>query len=260
MRATEREAPQELTRHEEALRASLDPTRIPRHVAIVMDGNGRWAEVRGLSRLEGHRAGRESIRRTLEGARECGVEILTLYAFSTENWRRPPREVQALMDLLVEALEAEAQDLHRNGVRVCASGLISEMSDAVQAALARVIALTRENTTITLNLALNYGGRREIVEAARRLAEAVAAGRLSGDAIDEAAVRRCLFAPDLPDPDLLIRTGGEQRLSNFLLWQVAYTELYFTDLRWPDFGKRDLFQAIKAFQERHRRFGGVDVG
>lgn len=254
------------TRHQEdvqradALRASLDPTRIPRHVAIIMDGNGRWAEIRGFSRAEGHRAGREAIRRTLEAARECGVEILTLYAFSTENWRRPAEEVEELMGLLIEALDQEADDLHRNGVRFRAAGLLDEMPAPVRAALDRVVALTRSNTAITLNLALNYGGRRELAQAARRLAQAAVAGRLRPDEITEETVARYLFAPDLPDPDLLIRAGGEQRLSNFLLWQAAYTELYFTDVYWPDFQKAHLYEAIKAFQGRDRRFGGVELG
>jgi undecaprenyl diphosphate synthase len=259
MRAVEDQVPGDAQR-EDALRASLDPTQIPRHVAIIMDGNGRWAEIRGRSRAEGHRAGREAIRRTLEAARECGVEILTLYAFSTENWRRPAEEVEELMGLLIEALDQEAEGLHRNGVRFRASGLLDEMPAAVRAALDRVVALTQSNTTITLNLALNYGGRREIAEAARRLAQAAADGRLRPDEITEAAVARCLFAPDLPDPDLLIRAGGEQRLSNFLLWQAAYAELYFTDVYWPDFQKAHLFEAIKAFQGRDRRFGGVELG
>lgn len=237
--------------------ALLDP---PLHVAIIMDGNGRWAEVRGLTRLEGHRQGREAIRRTLEAARECGVEILTLYAFSTENWRRPLEEVEALMELLIDALQVEADGLYRNGVRLRVSGMIDEMPDDVRTALRRVIALTEGNASLTLNLALNYGGRRELTEAARRLAEAVAAGRLSPDEIDEDTLARYLFAPDLPDPDLLIRTGGEQRLSNFLLWQLAYAELYFTDVRWPDFGKLDFFAAIQAYQARDRRFGGVELG
>ncbi len=259
MRVVEGQVPGDVQR-ENALRASLDPTQIPRHVAIIMDGNGRWAEIRGRSRAEGHRAGREAIRRTLEAARECGIEILTLYAFSTENWRRPAVEVQELMGLLIEALDQEAEDLHRNGVRFRASGLLDEMPAPVRAALDRVVALTRSNTVITLNLALNYGGRREIAVAARRLAQAVADGRLRADEITEEAVARCLFAPDLPDPDLLIRAGGEQRLSNFLLWQAAYTELYFTDVYWPDFQKSHLYEAIKAFQGRDRRFGGVDLG
>ncbi len=250
----------DLERREAALRASLDPTRIPRHIAIIMDGNGRWAEVRGLPRVEGHRAGREALRRALEGARECGVEVLTSYAFSTENWRRPPTEVEALMRLLLETLRDEAAELHRNGVRFRASGLLGEMPEEIREALRQVVELTRDNTTITLNLALNYGGRGELVEAARRIAAAVVAGHLRPEQIDEEIFGRCLFAPDLPDPDLLIRTGGEQRLSNFLLWQAAYTELYFTDVRWPDFQKLHLFEAIKSFQARDRRFGGVDLG
>src|SRR5579875_1167127 len=260
MRTTKRETHDELAQRADAVRATLDPTRMPRHVAIIMDGNGRWAEVRGLTRLEGHRQGREAIRRTLEAARECGVEILTLYAFSTENWRRPLEEVEALMELLIDALQVEADGLYRNGVRLRVSGMIDEMPDDVRTALRRVIALTEGNASLTLNLALNYGGRRELTEAARRLAEAVAAGRLSPDEIDEDTLARYLFAPDLPDPDLLIRTGGEQRLSNFLLWQLAYAELYFTDVRWPDFGKLDFFAAIQAFPARARRFGGVERG
>ncbi len=245
---------------ETALRASLDPARIPRHIAIIMDGNGRWAEIRGLSRAEGHRAGREALRRTLECAREWGVQVLTSYAFSTENWRRPAGEVEALMALLIETLDHEAAELHRNGVRFRASGLLDEMPEDVRDALDRVMALTRANTAITLNLALNYGGRGELTEAARRLAQAVAAGELRPEQISEEVVGRFLFAPDLPDPDLLIRTGGEQRLSNFLLWQAAYTELYFTDVHWPDFQRSDLLEAIKSYQGRDRRFGGVDLG
>ena len=259
MRGTRHRAPEDVQR-DETLRAALDPTRIPRHVAIIMDGNGRWAEIRGFSRAEGHRAGREAIRRTLEAARQCGVEILTLYAFSTENWRRPAEEIEELMGLLIEALDQEADDLHRNGVRFRAAGLLDEMPAPVRAALDRVVALTRSNTAITLNLALNYGGRRELAHAARRLAQAAVEGRLRPDEITEETVARYLFAPDLPDPDLLIRAGGEQRLSNFLLWQAAYTELYFTDVFWPDFQKAHLYEAIKAFQGRDRRFGGVELG
>lgn len=259
MRVTRHQAPEDVQRAD-ALRASLDPTRIPRHVAIIMDGNGRWAEMRGFSRAEGHRAGREAIRRTLEAARECGIEILTLYAFSTENWRRPAEEVEELMGLLIEALDQEADDLHRNGVRFRAAGLLDEMPAPVRAALDRVVARTRSNSAITLNLALNYGGRRELAHAARRLAQAAVDGRVRPDEITEETVARYLFAPDLPDPDLLIRAGGEQRLSNFLLWQAAYAELYFTDVYWPDFQKVHLYEAIKAFQGRDRRFGGVELG
>ncbi len=250
----------DLASREEALRAALDPSRIPRHIAIIMDGNGRWAELRGLPRVEGHRAGRDALRRTVQGARECGVEVLTLYAFSTENWRRPREEVQALMALLVETAEQEANDLQRNGVRFRASGLLSAMPVGVQAALEEVMEVTQHNTEIILNLAINYGGRSEIAEAARRIAERVGQGHLTVEEIDERTFQRHLFAPDLPDPDLLIRTGGEHRISNFLLWQAAYTELYFTDVHWPDFQKLDLFEAIRSFQTRERRFGGVDLG
>ncbi len=250
----------DLASREEALRAALDRSRIPRHIAIIMDGNGRWAELRGLPRVDGHRAGRDALRRTVQAARECGVEVLTLYAFSTENWRRPREEVEALMALLVEAAEQEAQDLQRNGVRFRACGLLSAMPIGVQAALEHVMEMTQQNTEITLNLAINYGGRSEIAEAARRIAHRVAGGELSLDEIDEHVLTQHLFAPDLPDPDLLIRTGGEHRLSNFLLWQAAYAELYFTDVHWPDFQKLDLFTAIQSFQTRERRFGGVERG
>ncbi|HLW61101.1 MAG TPA: isoprenyl transferase [bacterium] len=242
------------------MRASLDPSRMPRHIAIIMDGNGRWAEVRGLPRVEGHRVGRQALRRTLEGARECGVEVLTLYAFSTENWRRPQDEVEALMTLMVETAREEALDLQKNGVRFRASGLLDAMPAGVQAAIAQVMALTEHNTQITLNLAVNYGGRSEITEAARQLAREAVEGRMALQDIDERALQQRLFAPDLPDPDLLIRTGGEHRLSNFLLWQAAYAELYFTEIHWPDFRKLDLFEAIRSYQSRKRRFGGVDLG
>lgn len=251
---------EDLAQREEALRAALDPLRMPRHIAIIMDGNGRWAELRGLPRVEGHRAGRDTIRRTLQCARECGVEVLTLYAFSTENWRRPPEEVQALMALLIEAAQQEAFDLQRNGVRFRASGLLRELPEEVRTAIEQVVALTQGNSEIILNLALNYGGRSEITEAARRLAQDVASGTLTLEQINETALRRYLFAPDLPDPDLLIRTGGEHRLSNFLLWQSAYAELYFTDIHWPDFQNVHLLEAIRSFQARDRRFGGVDLG
>ena len=260
MSRTRPRVPEDLASREDAVRAALDSSRIPRHIAIIMDGNGRWAELRGLPRVEGHRAGREALRRTVEGARECGVKVLTLYAFSTENWRRPREEVQGLMALLMETAAHEAQDLRRNGVRFRASGLLATMPAGVRAALEGVEAMTRHNTRITLNLAINYGGRSEIAEAARRLAREAAARRLAPEDIDEDQVQRRLFAPDLPDPDLLIRTGGEHRLSNFLLWQTAYTELYFMDVHWPDFQKLDLLEAIRSFQTRQRRFGGVDRG
>jgi undecaprenyl diphosphate synthase len=237
----------------------LDPTRIPTHVAIIMDGNGRWARERGLPRVAGHRAGKEAIRQTLEGCRDCGVKILTLFAFSTENWRRPPDEVEALMELLREALREEVDTLVRNKIGFKVSGDLDAMPPEIQEELRRAVDLTRENKELILNLALNYGGRRDIVLAAKRIAREVQANRLSWEAIDEDLFRDYLCTAGLPDPDLLIRTGGEIRLSNFLLWQIAYTELYFCDVYWPDFRKHHLFQAIYEYQRRQRRFGGLGV-
>ncbi|MDR7523133.1 MAG: isoprenyl transferase [Armatimonadota bacterium] len=237
--------------------ADLDRLRIPAHVAIIMDGNGRWAATRGLPRSAGHRAGREAIRRTIEACRELGVRILTLYAFSTENWRRPPDEVEALLDLLRESLISEAEELHRTGIRLRISGDVDAMPPEIRREITRVVELTGANQAMVLNIALNYGGRDEIVRAARRLAQDVAAGRRSPDSIEEATLRGSLDTGDLPDPDLLIRTGGERRLSNFLLWQAAYAELYFTDVYWPDFQRDHLIAAIADYQQRQRRFGGA---
>ncbi|MDR7483873.1 MAG: isoprenyl transferase [Armatimonadota bacterium] len=235
----------------------LDRLRIPAHVAIIMDGNGRWAATRGLPRSAGHRAGREAIRRTIEVCRELGVRILTLYAFSTENWRRPPDEVEALLDLLRESLISEAEELHRTGIRLRISGDVGAMPPEIRREITRVVELTGANQAMVLNIALNYGGRDEIVRAARRLAQDVAAGRRSPESIEEATLRGSLDTGDLPDPDLLIRTGGERRLSNFLLWQAAYAELYFTDVYWPDFQRDHLIAAIADYQQRQRRFGGA---
>jgi undecaprenyl diphosphate synthase len=239
---------------------ALDRLRVPTHVAIIMDGNGRWAAAQGLPRVAGHRAGRDAVRRTIEACRDLGVPILTLYAFSTENWRRPPDEVGALMDLLHEAILAEADDLHRNGVQLRISGDLGSMAPEIRRELDRVIALTRGNQAMILNMALNYGGRAEIVRAVREIAAEVAAGRLRVEHIDERAVARRLYTGDLPDPDLLIRTANEQRLSNFLLWQLAYTEFCFLDVYWPDFGREHLVAAIAEFQHRQRRFGGAPGG
>ncbi|MBI3975321.1 MAG: isoprenyl transferase [Armatimonadetes bacterium] len=238
----------------------LDPTRLPRHVAIIMDGNGRWARRRGLPRTEGHRAGREAVRRTLEACRDLSIEYLTLYAFSTENWRRPADEVEELLLLLHEFVAAEADDLERNGIRLHISGDLDHLPEAIAAKLREVMARTCGNTRLVLNCALNYGGRAELLQAVRRLAEDAAAGRVAPAAIDDATFARYLYTDGLPDPDLLIRTGGEQRISNFLLWQIAYTELYFSDVYWPDFDATHLAAAVEAFQGRRRRFGGVDVG
>ncbi len=234
---------------------AIDRLRIPAHIAIIMDGNGRWAAARGLPRSSGHRAGLDAVRRTIEGCRELGVRVLTMYAFSTENWRRPDDEVGALLGLLHESLIAEAEELHRSGIRLRVSGSLDSMQADIREQIARVEALTRDNQAMVLNIAFNYGGRAEIARAARQIAADVHAGRLAADAVDEAVIASRLYTADLPDPDLLIRTGGEQRLSNFLLWQSAYSELYFSDKMWPEFSKKDFLEAINDFQNRERRFG-----
>lgn len=240
--------------------APVDRLRIPKHIAIIMDGNGRWAAARGLPRAAGHRAGRDAIRPTIEACREMGVPILTLYAFSTENWRRPPDEVGALLDLLQESLIQEAEELHRNGIRLMISGDIGQLPEQIRRQIQRVEELTGANQALILNFALNYGGRAEIARAARRVAAEVAEGRQPLEAIDESTVAAHLYTGDLPDPDLLIRTGGEKRLSNFLLWQAAYAELYFTEVYWPDFTRDHLLAAIEEYQQRQRRFGGTAGG
>lgn len=222
-----------------------------------MDGNGRWAAARGLNRAAGHRAGLDAVRRTLDASRELGVSILTLYAFSTENWRRPADEVEALMQLLGEAVSDEADELIREGIQLRVSGDLSSLDAGLRNQVERVVALTREGGDLILNVAYNYGGRAEILSAVRRLAGDIATG-LSVDAIDEATLGRYLYTAGLPDPDLLIRTGGEQRISNFLLWQIAYTELYFCDVYWPDFDRTHLSAAIQTYQQRLRRFGGIE--
>ncbi len=243
--------------HPAALPA-IDPTRVPPHVAIIMDGNGRWARERGLPRLAGHRAGREAVRRTLDACRDLGVGTLTLYAFSTENWRRPSDEVDGLLLLLRESVASEAEELLKNGIRLRISGDLDRLPPEIGAQLREVMARTRHNERLVLNFALNYGGRAELLQAVRRLARDVANGLLTPEAIDDARFSRYLYTDGLPDPDLLIRTGGEQRISNFLLWQIAYTELYFCDVYWPDFEAVHFYEAVATYQSRQRRFGGVD--
>ena len=228
---------------------------VPRHVAIIMDGNGRWAERRGLPRSAGHRAGVEAVTRTLEAARDAGVEMMTLYAFSTENWKRPAAEVAALMSLLVEFLAVKLPELQRDNVRLRTIGRSAGLPAAARKALLGAVSATEKNSKFTLNLALNYGGRAEIADAAARLAADAAAGKIAPGKVDEAAFARYLYAPDLPDPDLLIRTSGEMRLSNFLLWELAYTEIYVTDCLWPDFSREELAKALDAYAHRDRRFG-----
>ena len=235
----------------------LDRTRIPRHIAVTMDGNGRWARQRGLPRIEGHRRGERAVHEVVEFCGELGVEHLTLYTFSTENWRRSQEEVGFLMRLIEVVAKQQIGELHRKGVRLRVLGRLHELPASLREELERDILMTRENTGLTLNLAINYGGRAEIADAARRLAQQVALGLLRPTDIDEAAVARELYCPEMPDPDLLIRTGGDLRLSNFLLWQAAYSEIWVTPTLWPDFGREELVAAIRSYQSRERRFGAV---
>ena len=230
---------------------------VPRHVAVIMDGNGRWARDRHLPRSLGHREGMKAVREAVEGCIAGGVEILTLFAFSEENWQRPPREIGALMALLEEYIARETEELRANGVEVHVIGDLTRLSPQARQAVDRLIARTRGGTKLLLNLAISYSSRAEIAAAARRLAEDVAAGRLAPEDEDEHALSRHLYTAGLADPDLLVRTSGERRISNFLLWQLAYTELYITPVLWPDFTRRDLFEAILDFQGRERRFGRV---
>jgi undecaprenyl diphosphate synthase len=232
---------------------------IPAHVACIMDGNGRWAKARGLRRASGHREGVESVRDVTEACAQLGIGHLTLYTFSTENWQRPPAEVVALMELLVRTIRREAARLDRNGIRLRAYGELSRLPARARRELDEAVALTAANTRMTLNLALSYSGRWELTRAVRRLAAAARDGRLDPDAITEETIAAALETADLPDPDLLIRTAGEMRVSNFLLWQIAYTELYVTDLLWPDFRRAALYEAIRSYQDRDRRFGRVEA-
>lgn len=227
------------------------------HLAIIMDGNGRWAQARGLPRSEGHRAGGETVRRVLGYCKKHDIRILTLYAFSVENWKRPKAEVDALMQLLTLHLSHEEPMLHEHGVRLRIMGRRSDLPDAVRTELERVETATAGYDR-QLVICLSYGGRTEIAAAARAIAERVAAGELDPFAVTEETVSRNLYLPDLPDPDLIIRTSGELRLSNFLLWQAAYAELYVTPVLWPDFGEADFDAALEAFEKRERRFGGVE--
>ncbi|MGN0767304.1 MAG: isoprenyl transferase [Christensenellales bacterium] len=230
---------------------------IPRHVAIIMDGNGRWATKRGLPRSAGHRAGMEALRDLITASSELGIEALTLYAFSTENWKRPRDEVGTLFSLVVEYFNREISELHEKGVRIRVLGDMSRVPQKARAALMRAEDMTHDNRGLKLNLAINYGARAELVRAARALAEDVSNGGMAPDAIDEAAVSSRLYTSGQPDVDLLIRTGGEMRLSNFLLYQSAYAELLFTDTLFPDFDKAHYLDAIREFQGRSRRFGAI---
>lgn len=237
------------------LKAQIIPHNVPRHIAIIMDGNGRWAKQKGMPRVVGHHSGVKSVREVTEAAAEIGVGYLTLYAFSTENWNRPPAEVTALMTLLVETIKGEIRDLNRNGVRLMAIGDLEALPAASYKTLLQGIEATKNNTRITLVLALNYSAKWEILRATRLLAEQAQQGMLRPADITENVFENALSTSGIPDPELLIRTSGETRISNFLLWQIAYAELYFTPVFWPDFGKKELFEAILSYQRRERRFG-----
>ncbi len=228
---------------------------IPRHVAVIMDGNGRWAGSRGMPRLSGHSAGAESVRAVVRAARKRGIEVLTLYSFSTENWGRPEDEVEGLMELLAQYLREELDELLENNLRLRAIGELDRLPAEVRALLGAVMAATEANEGLTLILALSYGSRAEIRTAVQELARAVQDGLLTLDDISDEAISAALYTSGLPDPDLLIRTSGEMRLSNFLLWQLAYAELYVTDVAWPDFREAELDQALAAYAQRQRRFG-----
>nr|WP_319569782.1 isoprenyl transferase [uncultured Draconibacterium sp.] len=233
----------------------LDSNNIPKHIAIIMDGNGRWAAKHGKPRVMGHENGVESVRSVVKGAGEIGVKHLTLYAFSTENWDRPKEEVEALMALLVHAIEAETQELNKNNVRLSVIGCVDVMPENVQAKLQGCVDALKDNTGLNLVLALSYSGRWDVLNAVKKLADDLAENKITQEKINNELFQNYLSTSELPDPELMIRTSGEYRISNFLLWQIAYSELYFTSKLWPDFRKEDLFEAIIDYQNRERRFG-----
>lgn len=233
----------------------IDRSNLPRHIAVIMDGNGRWAKKHALGRIAGHRKGAEAVRTTVRTCREIGIQYLTLYAFSMENWMRPAREVSALMDLLIDYLQSEARELRERGIRLQTIGNTAALREPVQRFLRETMEETKEGREMVLILALSYGGRDEILQAARSLAAKCSAGLLHPEGISKDVFEEHLQTAGVPDPDLLIRTSGEFRISNFLLWQMAYTEFYFTDILWPDFDRAELLRAIAAYQQRERRFG-----
>ena len=234
---------------------SIDKDNLPKHLAIIMDGNGRWAKQKGFLRAIGHENGTKSVRITVETCAKLGIENLTLYAFSTENWNRPKLEVDTLMKLLVRSLKNELKTLQENNIRLNAIGNLEKLPKSTLKELHEVIALTKSNTRMTLTLALSYGSREEIINAVKNISDKVKNNIISIDSIDESIINQHLYTHNLPDVDLLIRTSGEHRISNFLLWQIAYAELYFVDVLWPDFKENDLYEAIINYQKRERRFG-----
>ncbi|WP_053978254.1 isoprenyl transferase [Mangrovimonas xylaniphaga] len=233
----------------------INTNKLPKHVAIIMDGNGRWAKQQGFLRAVGHENGTKAVRQVVEASAELGIENLTLYAFSTENWNRPKLEVQTLMKLLVKSLKKEINTLQNNNIRLNAIGNLNDLPTNAKAELLEVIDKTKENSRMTLTLALSYGSREELVSVVKKIADNVKNNIISPETIDESIINKHLYTQNLPDVDLLIRTSGEQRISNFLLWQIAYAELYFTDILWPDFSKEDLYEALINYQNRERRFG-----
>ena len=241
---------------EAVLLESIDPGQLPRHIAVIMDGNGRWAGLRKLPRVAGHRNGIDSVRDIVESCRMLGIETLTLYAFSTENWKRPKLEVRTLMRLLKEFIRKETRNLHENNIRFQAIGRIHELDESVREELRRLTEFTGRNTGMTLNIALNYSGRAELTDAVNRILAEYRGGD-GHPAVTEEIISNSLYTAGLPDPDLLIRTSGEMRISNFLLWQIAYSEIYVTPTLWPDFRRKHLLEAIAAYQRRDRRYGGI---
>ena len=238
-----------------SFKEKINPETLPLHIAIIMDGNGRWAKKQGLMRAIGHEKGTKAVRDVVEGCAEIGVKNLTLYAFSTENWNRPKIEVDTLMKLLVSSLKKEIKTLQENDIRLNAIGLLSSLPEKAHKELLEVIEKTRNNNRMTLTLALSYGSREELIHCVKEVAKKVASREISVNAVDESVINKHLYTRNLPDVDLLIRTSGEERISNFLLWQIAYAELYFTPILWPDFRRENLFEAIHNYQNRERRFG-----
>lgn len=234
---------------------TIDKTNLPKHLAIIMDGNGRWAKQKGLLRAFGHESGTKSVKKVIEASTKLGIEYLTLYAFSTENWNRPKLEVDTLMRVLINSLKKELITLQNNNIKLNAIGNLEKLPKSAQKELLDVINKTKDNTQMTLTLALSYGSREELVNAVKNICSKVKNNTISIDAIDDLIINEHLYTQNLPDVDLLIRTSGEHRISNFLLWQIAYAELYFTDILWPDFKEQDLYEAIISYQKRERRFG-----
>jgi undecaprenyl diphosphate synthase len=235
----------------------MDPSKLPRHVAIIMDGNGRWAKKRALNRIRGHEEGAESVRTIVRASREIGIRWLTLYAFSEENWKRPRYEVEALMRLLKRFMVSELGEMLENGIRFQVIGRVRKLPKDIQQTLRETVEKTSHNQNMVLTLALSYGGRQELADAVAGIAQEIESGALGSEDISEEIISRHLYTADMPDPDLLIRTGGEYRVSNFLLWQIAYTEIYTTPTQWPDFRKEEYEKALEAYQRRERRFGAV---